>query len=738
MKLLRKHKNTWTQARTSCLLFWISALVMFSCTQEPGKLEPKDTFIAVQFEDVSDHSAWTQGSRWTGNTLKLEAPGEYDPANVIKIPVDIPAPGKYNFWLMAALSKYNQGEENLLRVKTSDDSISMVLHTLRANNWRHPVKDFPLSLDFKKAGAYELTLHAKNVPGTNVHLDKMILTNDENFIPQGYAHTDSAEIVLPPAWAFGVIYGGYTNQAETIETVRRLVEENYPVDAYWIDSWFWDYTTKGKHPGSYIDFEGDLDAYPDMEAMWKYMENYKIKSGIWVWDAIQRFENEEVFDTFHESGFFKDEPFYNRRGWHNGVDSTLMGNIDFTNPAAVEKWKAMMKPFFDKGVDFLKLDRSSALPYLEASFELTQEAGQETQGRGYIMSHLHSTGEPASKRYPAKWTGDAKIAWDQPDYPNTINYAMGAFKENIAMVSDPLLATYDIPFLGNDTGGYNYFGSKDQSDELYMRWVQFSMFNPITNVFSTHQNPTANMPFSFSEEAQENFKYYAGLKSQLFPYIYTYAHVTRNTGEKMIRGFVEHGYQYLFGHELLVAPIYEQSATSRKVYLPAGKWYNYYSKELLDGGQTLEVDAPTDRIPLFARAGSIIPKREAARAIELGSNDQLVLEIYPGNSKATFRLLEDDGSSNDYLRGDNIAQTLFEYTGNNTLTIGAVEGQFKGMSPTRDITARFIQVEAPSSVSMNGNELSSSAWSYDQENKILTVSAAGLDKKQMHEITLVQ
>ena len=719
-------------------LFWMAFLALVSCTQEPGQPPQGETFLAVQFEETNDHSAWTRGSRWTGNTLKLAAPGEYDPSNAIKIPVEISAPGKYNFWLMAALSKYNKNEENVLEVKTKDDSISVALHTLRANNWRHPEKDFPLSLHFKEAGTYELTLHAKNVRGTNIHLDKMILTNDEDFIPQGYAHTEPVEIVLPPAWAFGVIYGGYTNQEETMETVRKLVEEDYPVDAYWIDSWFWDYTTKGKHPGSYIDFEGDLDAYPDMEAMWKYMESNKIKSGIWVWDAIQRYENEEVFDSFHESGYFKEEPFYNRRGWHNGEDSTLMGDIDFSNPAAVEKWKAMMKPFFDKGVDFLKLDRSSAIPYLKASFELTKEAGRETGGRGYIMSHLHSTGEPASKQYPAKWTGDAKISWEQPDYPNTINYAMGAFKENIAMVSDPLLATYDIPFLGNDTGGYNYFGSKDQSDELYMRWVQFSMFNPITNVFSTHQNPTENMPFNFSEKAQENFKYYAGLKSQLFPYIYTYAHITRNTGEKMIRGFVEHGYQYLFGNELLVAPVYEQGATSREVYLPAGKWYNYYSKELLEGDKILQADAPLDRIPLFARAGSIIPKRKAARAVELGSNDQLILEIYPGDEKATFVLLEDDGLSNDYFEINNVAQTLFEFTGNNALTIGAIEGQFKEMSPSRDVTAKFIQVNAPSAISMNGTELPSSAWRYDQTNRILTVSVTGLDKKQVHKITLTQ
>ena len=178
------------------------------------------------------------------------------------------------------------------------------------------------------------------------------------------------------------------------------------------------------------------------------------------------------------------------------------------------------------------------------------------------------------------------------------------------------------------------------------------MFNPITTVFTSPGNHTANLPFRFSLRALENFRFYSHLKLRLFPYIYTYAHLTRRTHRKMIQGFAAYPDQYLFGRELLVAPVVERGAASRTIYLPPGQWIDFYDHSLYQGDRKIHYRAATDHLPLLIRAGSIIPQRPYARSVESGSNDTLQIQIYPGNAEeGFFTLIEDDGISNDYLEG---------------------------------------------------------------------------------------
>lgn len=694
--------------------------------------------VEIEAEDSDYTTYWRIRDYYTGISLKSSTDTEINALGQLGFEVNIPRPGEYNLWILGAVSRYDTTQTKSLTVETSGGAVTVAMNHLKALTWRHPAQDFPVKIRFDKPGKQRVQITAENVPRAQIVLDRFIITSDQTYVPHGYGYAEKGEIVLPPAWAFGVIYGGYTNQEETLGRVKRLVEEDYPIDAYWIDSWFWDYENKGAGPGGYIDFNGDTVAYPDMQGMWDEMRKKQIKSGIWIWNAILKDGNEAVFEKFLQNGYFEEEPHINTSGWHNSTENTLTGDVDFNNPQAVEFWKGLISPFFEKGVDFLKLDRNSHLSYLKAAFEATQELGKETRGRGYILSHLHSVYEPKTKLYPAKWTGDAKIAWNQPDYPNTVNYAMGAFKENIVMVSDPLRSTYEVPFLGNDTGGYNYFGSNDQSDELYMRWVQFSMFNPVTNVFSTYKNPTANMPYHFSEEAQDNFRFYSHLKMQLFPYIYSYAHRTRITGHKMIQGDPEYIYQYLFGNEILAAPVSTKGATAKDIALPEGKWFDFYNDKTYEGGRTINYEAPALKLPLLVREGAIIPMRAYQRTVELGTNDKLIVEVYPSSRASTFELYEDDGISNDYLEGK-VAKTVFERKprGNEGVDfiIRAVEGNYEGMNSERSFILNFHKQLRPSEVLLNGKSISS--FEYEESEKVLSVKFSA-DKTVTHKIVIQQ
>lgn len=503
-------------------------------------------------------------------------------------------------------------------------------------------------------------------------------------------------VILPPAWAFGMLYGGYTNQEQTIARIDKIIAHDYPIDAYWIDSWFWSFDNQGAGPAKYIDFTADTTAYPDRKKMWDYMQERNIKGGFWVWDCIFETGNEEAFNDFNEKGFFRNT-YIETNPWHNystttamyaeanSQKGTLCGNIDFKNPEAVTYFKERMKPFFDEGADFLKLDRTSAISVCKTMFEISQELGKETKGRGFILSHTEGQETEEYKHYPAKWTDDTRSDWNIEHPTKDFNFWVPevAFKENIAMFTDSTKKSSEISFLTNDVGGFD-MGKTDQlEEELYIRWVQFSTFIPLIGVFSQPENPTANMAYNYSTKSDSLFRVYAHLRMQLFPYIYSYAHNVRLKGEQMMQA-AHTPYEYHFGNELFVAPVYEQDATLREVLFPKGEWIDFWTNADYQGNTKSVVPAPIDKIPLFVRKGAIIPMRKYAPSIEKGTNDTLYIHIYPGE-ESSFTLIEDDGLSNDYLSGEfTMTKLRLSQTKKGVeLTIMPIEGSFEGVQPER-------------------------------------------------------
>lgn len=548
----------------------------------------------------------------------------------------------------------------------------------------------------------------------------------KNNIPEkNHVHEDpatlDANVILPPSWSFGVLYGGYTDQEGTIERIREIQSHDYPIDAYWIDSWFWDYENHGQGPDKYIDFVADTISYPDREAMWSFMEENNIKGGFWIWDCIQKTGNEEAFQDFKERGYFS-EIFIYTGSWHNSNPTTDMyregdedtpgtptGNIDFHSPEASEYFKQRIKHFFDEGADFIKLDRTAEIQVCKTMFEATQELGKETKGRGFIMSHSsHGTEDEAFKRYPTKWTGDSRADWSL-DKPTKEFYSWvpkHALKENIEAYTDPENHKSAIPFLTMDMGGFQ-MGKTDQVDEeLFLRWMQFATFTPIVELFSQPENPTSNLPYKYSERADTLFRYYSHLRMKLFPYIYSYAHQTRLTGQHIVRKTPESVHDYHFGNEVLVAPVYEQGSRNRAVTFPEGRWINYWTGEELEGNTTHTVEASVSKIPLFIKQGSIIPMRMYASSIEQGTNDTLEIHIYPGTD-SEFTLIEDDGISNDYLDGI-YAKTQLSLKNNSqgaTLVIEPMLGYYSNMNEERTWQFVIHQTEDIQHLEVNGRRL---------------------------------
>ena len=210
----------------------------------------------------------------------------------------------------------------------------------------------------------------------------------------------------------------------------------------------------------------------------------------------------------------------------------------------------------------------------------------------------------------------------------------------------------------NPSDARDNVGGYDDYPELYVRWYEYGVFQPI---FRTHGTRRYNEIWSYGKQAEPILEKYLRLRYELLPYIYSLAHRSYETGAPYMRAlFMDFpddpkvaamGDEYMFGPAFLVAPVTDQGQTSRSVYLPAGAdWYNYWTNERLKGGQTISVNAPIDTIPLFVRAGSILPLGKQIDSTEQ-KQDLFKIRIYPG-ANSDFALYNDDGETYAYEKGD--------------------------------------------------------------------------------------
>lgn len=259
--------------------------------------------------------------------------------------------------------------------------------------------------------------------------------------------------------------------------------------------------------------------------------------------------------------------------------------------------------------------------------------------------------------------------------------------------------------------------------ELNLRWFEFGALSPL---FRSHGEVVKREIYNIAPDGSDMQKamvWYDELRYRLMPYIYTTASDTYFSSGTIMRGLVmdfetdpkvkDIKDEYLFGHALLVAPVTAYKARARDVYFPAGAdWYDFYTGQKMAGGRQVSVDAPVDRIPLYVRAGSILPMGPVTQYVDQTPDAPLTINVYTG-ADGSYSLYEDDGVSNGYTRGQ-YSRIPFAYddkTG--TLRIGARAGSYPGMVATRTFKVRFITPgqattdfdKADKTIAYNGGEL---------------------------------
>jgi alpha-D-xyloside xylohydrolase len=306
----------------------------------------------------------------------------------------------------------------------------------------------------------------------------------------------------------------------------------------------------------------------------------------------------------------------------------------------------------------------------------------------------------------AVWSGDVASRWD--NLREQISAGL-----NFSMSGDPNWS--------HDIGGYTMeprFQKPAPADlaewrELNTRWFQFGAFSPI---FRSHGENIKREIFEMSPKESPTYRsmsWYDRLRYRLMPYIYTAGADTYFKDSTLMRGLVMDfegdrrawniADEYIFGPAFLVAPVTEYKARSRKVYLPTGTtWYDFYTGRSARGGQTITAAAPYEHMPLFVRAGAIVPIGPAIQHTGNNSHSPVTFNVYTGVS-GSFSLYEDDGTSRQYLHGQysRIPLTWNERT--KTLTIGAREGNgYSGMAGRRVINVRWMRPKRPRPLDLDG------------------------------------
>ncbi|RME01167.1 MAG: DUF5110 domain-containing protein [Calditrichaeota bacterium] len=345
--------------------------------------------------------------------------------------------------------------------------------------------------------------------------------------------------------------------------------------------------------------------------------------------------------------------------------------------------------------------------------------------RPFILTRAGFSG---TQRFAASWTGDNVATFEHLAIAIRMCQSMGLS---------------GVPFIGADVGGFN--GSP--STELFVRWIQVGAFTPL---FRTHTviNSRAQEPWSFGENAEAIVRKYIELRYRLLPYTYTAFQQAAETGLPIMRPLLleypddpnaldaYNQTSYFWGDHILVAPVTRKGEAFLKVYLPRGQWYDFWSDKRLDGGQYIYVDTPLHKLPLFIRAGAVIPMREVQQFTGEKPLKLLKLHLYPGE-KATSWLYEDDGQSFNYEKGEwcKTRYTLRASGQRTVLEIREREGQY--VPAKRELRLILHGKRHPvKQISVDGRSISQPGRLFDPETQTTDFNLP--DDGKAHEVVWVE
>ncbi|MBP6236217.1 MAG: glycoside hydrolase family 31 protein [Saprospiraceae bacterium] len=466
---------------------------------------------------------------------------------------------------------------------------------------------------------------------------------------------------LPPLWSLGYQQSkwSYYPHTKVKEVTNKLRSNLIPCDAIYLDIDYMD---------GFRCFTWDKEKFPEPKAMISELKKNGFKTVVIIDPGIKIDENYAVYNEAIENNYFcrrADGPFMKGKVWPGDCYFP-----DFTNPKVRKWWSGLFQELIEEiGVRGVWNDMNEPALFEINGKTFPDDVRHDFDGNPcshrkahnvYGMQMARATFKGVKKynsgqrplvitrsaysgaqRYASAWTGDNIASWEHLW---------------IATMQCQRMSTSGFSFVGSDIGGF----IDHPTPELFVRWMQLAVFHPF---FRTHSSGDhgEQEPWSFGEAALKIIRTYIELRYTLLPYIYTAFHQYVNEFTPMLKPISMFDQsdqdtlyrvdEFLMGDHILVCPVLEPNAKSRYVYLPKGKWYNYWTNKVFEGGKEILAEAPLEQIPLYIREGAVIPFYPVMQYVGEKQVDQLTIKVYYGGESLNSYLYEDSGDGYDYEKG---------------------------------------------------------------------------------------
>ena len=545
---------------------------------------------------------------------------------------------------------------------------------------------------------------------------------------------------LPPFWALGYITSkyGYHNRQETMGVIDSLKTRGYPVDAVVLDLyWYGKETDMGR-------LEWNEEQFPDHKQMLADLKAQGVNTILITQPYINKIGALDNYNMLSSEGLLAKDAYGNTHDVTTWVGEA--GMFDVSNPQTQQWLWNRLKSLTEEGVAGWWGDLGEPEVHPQTIYHANGETATEYHNqygnqwsqiiydglrkdfpsmRPLLMMRGGTTGLQKYSVFP--WTTDVSRSW-------------GGFQPQIKLMLHSGLS--GLGYMSSDLGGFAVDPENPTDEELYVRWVQMGAFTPTMRTHAQLKPEPYHYP-----ESEEILKEYVKMRYKWLPYNYTLAYENATKGWPLARPlnfmgdnpnwkYSRRTDEYLWGNNVLVAPVMEQGATEREVLFPAGTWVSWYdASQKYEGGSLDTVPAPIERMPLFVRQGSFIPQYDLPiENVTQYDPSYLTVRYYPAAQNTTYTLFDDNRMSPTSLQDK--AYQLINFTGEKnyggvTVSLQS-EGKYTGMPVARVITLDIMDVADPSKVTLSGVKtdlekfdsvaaISQNGWCYDAAGKILTV-----------------